>query len=132
VNIHVRVATCVADTWIEAGAPGDPASSADVVRIQAEDLREAQRATARLRADALVDGREIAVFLDVETYTAVDARTARSELSSFCSDKPTSIRYIGTEPGLFGLISDIVAAGVADGATIIRLVPSDDAMRGTG
>ncbi|KAA0084603.1 hypothetical protein CIW52_11475 [Mycolicibacterium sp. P9-64] len=126
------MATCVGDAWIEAGAPDGKASSVDIVRIKAEDLREAQRTASRIRADARASDRDVAVFLDVESHTAVDARTAWSELDSFCSDEPTSVRYVGTEAGLLGLISDITAAGVADGVTILRLGRSEDAMKGTG
>ena len=131
-NTALRIATCIGDTWIEAGAPDDEASPGEIVRIQAEDLREAQRRTSGIRADARAGNRDVAVFLDIESYTAVDARTARSELASICSDEPTSVRYVGTEAGLLSLISDITAAGVADGVTILRLGPSKDAMIGRG
>ena len=131
-NAPVRMATCVGDSWIESGEPNGDALPVDIVRIKAEDLREAQRTTSRIRADARAGDRHVAVFLDVESHTADDARTAMSELASICSDEPTSVRYVGTEAGLLGFISDITAAGVADGVTVLRLGRSEDAMDGTG
>ncbi|CCQ14778.1 putative uncharacterized protein [Rhodococcus sp. AW25M09] len=99
------------------------ASDAHVVRIQAPDLREAQQQRARLRAEAVERGESAdstAVFLDLEIHIAADARTARREFAALDAPAdPASIRYIGTPSGLASLISDVTAADVADGVTLL-------------
>ena len=104
--------------------PGAPAT----VRIQAADLRQARAATERLRLREAQAGREpdgLVVLLDVEFLIAADARTARAEFSrqNSCThpDHSATVRYVGTPRGLAGLISDIRAASVADGVTLIPL-----------
>ncbi|MGZ5378254.1 MAG: hypothetical protein ACXWD8_09595 [Mycobacterium sp.] len=70
----------------------------------------------------LTHGAEPAVILDVTVAAvAADFRSARRELESI-----DGVRYAGTVDGLAGLIADIEAAGVADGATLVAASPGQD------
>ncbi|OZC84591.1 hypothetical protein CH254_19355 [Rhodococcus sp. 06-412-2C] len=115
---HTRVAVEFDAIWSELTVAPD----ADIVRIQASDLREAQQQRARLRAEAVERGESAdgtAVFLDLEIHIAADARTARREFAGLDAPiSPSSIRYVGTPSGLASLISDVTAADVADGVTL--------------
>lgn len=91
-------------------------------RIRAVDL---QMATAAYR-DARADGSGDTVLLDVEIVLAPTARDARIAYKNICSaprDGWSNFLYVGTPSGLAGLVSDIGAARVADGVT---LIPLDD------
>lgn len=116
---HTRVAVEFDANWSELTVAPD----ADIVRIQASDLREAQQQRARLRAEAVERGESAdstAVFLDLEIHIAADARTARREFAGLDAPIcPSSIRYVGTPSGLASLISDVTAADVADGVTLL-------------
>ncbi|OZC47011.1 MULTISPECIES: hypothetical protein [Nocardiaceae] len=118
---HTRVAVEFDSIWSELTLGPD----ADIVRIQASDLREAQQQRARLRAEAVERGESAdstAVFLDLEIHIAADARTARREFAGLDAPiSPSSIRYVGTPSGLASLISDVTAADVADGVTLTVL-----------
>lgn len=118
---HTRVAVEFDAIWSELTVAPD----ADIVRIQASDLREAQQQRARLRAEAVERGESAdgtAVFLDLEIHIAADARTARREFAGLDAPiSPSSIRYVGTPSGLASLISDVTAADVADGVTLTVL-----------
>ncbi|MFD4368859.1 hypothetical protein [Rhodococcus sp. NPDC058521] len=121
--------------WVELTDPGvtEPldltSDPAEVVRIRAVDLRDAQQQRTRIRAAAAADGRDpdsITVLVDVEILVADEARAARKELAQLDSAldvarAPLSLQYIGTGSGLAGLISDIQAADVADGVTLLPL-----------
>lgn len=117
------------DLTADAGAPS---STPATVRIQAADLRQAQTMTRQLRlreAEAGRDPHALIVLVDLEFLIASEARSARAELSAGNSglhhpDRSATIRYVGTPSGLAGLISDIRAASVADGVTLIPLVTS--------
>jgi hypothetical protein len=63
------------------------------------------------------------VILDVTVAVAPDFRSARDSIGAV--DDGT-LRYAGTVDGLAGLISDIEAAGVADGVTLISASPRVD------
>lgn len=89
------------------------------VRVAAPDLQQARRARARIRA-----ADDVAVILDVTVSVAADYRSARSGLGA-AEDQP-SVHYAGTVDGLAGLITDIEAAGVADGVTLISASPRQD------
>ena len=91
---------------------GEPA-----VRVAAEDLSQARRARARIRAGS----DDVAVILDVTVAVAADFRLARREL-----DSVDGVHYVGTVDGLAGLIADIETAGVADGVTLIAASPRQD------
>ncbi|NLG54606.1 MAG: hypothetical protein GX542_03005 [Rhodococcus sp.] len=124
------------DYWIDQTVPVDAGERLDlsayprhVVRIQAADLRDAQRERDRVRAELIAQERdpdEVTVLVDLEVLVAADARTARHELARLDSaldapKTPSSLRYVGTPLGLAGLIADITAAGVADGVTLLPL-----------
>ncbi|WP_156749790.1 hypothetical protein [Mycobacterium sp. E1747] len=126
--------------WIDRSGPGsttanwtivsDPiASSPSMVRIQAIDLREAQRKTAKTRAEVAArggDATSVMVLVDVDVMIASDPRTAHTEWSRLAGDTnhPTdSLVYVGTAKGLAGLIADIHAAQVADGVTLVPRTP---------
>jgi len=87
------------------------------VRVVADDLSQARRSRARIRAEA----GDVAVILDVTVAVADDFRSARGELESV-----DGVRYAGTIDGLAGLIADIQTAGVADGVTLIAASPRQD------
>jgi hypothetical protein len=97
-----------------------------VTRIRAPDLGTAQREYRSLRSVAVAAGRDpdsIRILVDVAAMIDVDARSARKRLmkidSARCETRQRgSIEYVGTPRGLAGLVSDISAAGVADGVTI--------------
>jgi hypothetical protein len=91
------------------------------VRVSAPDLQQAQRARARLRAEA-----PVAVVLDITVLVADDYRSARCVMSAVAADSPAEIQYVGTLDGLAGLVGDIFVAGVADGVTLISATPEQD------
>lgn len=127
----IRVAVELSDRWIELTGR-DELDSLDllahppsVVRIRVSDLREAQRARATVREQAVADGRDpdsVTVLLDVDTLIAATAPTARRELAQLDSAvrraRETTVSYVGTPAGLISLISDVQAAEVADGVTL--------------
>jgi alkanesulfonate monooxygenase SsuD/methylene tetrahydromethanopterin reductase-like flavin-dependent oxidoreductase (luciferase family) len=119
------------DYWIELTSTTEPEGPLDlvadpptVVRIQAVDLRDAQRIRAGIRSDAIAAGRDpdtISVLLDIETLVAPTAFEARIELAQLDAVQPhesSAVTYIGTPSGLAGLIADIAATEVADGVTL--------------
>ena len=87
------------------------------VRVVADDLSQARRTRARIRAES----GDVAVILDMTVAVADDFRSARGELESV-----DGVRYAGTIDGLAGLIADIQTAGVADGVTLIAASPRQD------
>ena len=87
------------------------------VRVVADDLSQARRTRARIRAES----GDVAVILDMTVAVADDFRSARGELESV-----DGVRYAGTIDGLAGLIADIQTAGVADGVTLIAASPHQD------
>lgn len=104
-----------------------------VMRIRAPDLGTAQREYRSIRSIAVAAGRDpdsIRILVDVSVMidVDVDARSARKKLMKFDITrseprKRGSLEYVGTPSGLAGLVSDISAAGVADGVTIKPLQP---------
>ncbi|WP_338889056.1 hypothetical protein [Rhodococcus sovatensis] len=95
------------------------------VRVCATDLGEALITTARIRDEAHQAERKIAVYLDVVYHVADDARKARQEAAPYTGQaSPRTVMYIGTRAGLTGLIDDIAAADVADGVTLLPLLPT--------
>lgn len=110
--VRLFVVDGAGENWSELTAGGQP-----TVRLAAPDLQRAQRSRARIQSD-----RDVAVILDVTVAVASDFRSARD---SMVADDGT-LRYVGTVDGLTGLISDIEAAGVADGVTLIAASPRLD------
>ncbi|MGE0218549.1 hypothetical protein [Mycolicibacterium sp.] len=92
----------------------------EFTRVQGRDLRRvAQLAAAARRdspdADVLVD---IDVVLD---HSAAAARQRWDTEGGPCS--PETLTYIGTPEGLAGLVADIHALGMCDGAVLRALLP---------
>ncbi|MFF0818565.1 hypothetical protein ACFYVR_25965 [Rhodococcus sp. NPDC003318] len=97
--------------------------SGALVRVTASDLREAGVAVSRVRQEN-PDG--TVVLLDVDVHLAPDFRTALKEAAAL-SEQPTGrVRYVGTPSGLAGFVTDIRAAGVADGVVAIAIGKSAD------
>ncbi len=105
--------------WIELTSGG-----AVTVRMAAPDLQQAQRGRARIQCDH----QDVDVILDVTVAVASDFRSVRDSILAI--DDGT-LRYAGTVDGLTGLISDIGAAGVADGVTLLSASPRVD-LQGVG
>jgi alkanesulfonate monooxygenase SsuD/methylene tetrahydromethanopterin reductase-like flavin-dependent oxidoreductase (luciferase family) len=93
-------------------------------RIRAADLRDAERRSARARADE----DECTVFVDVEVLVDSDVRAALQAAEQL---GPTSaaLRYVGTPQGLAGYIADLHTLGIADGITLIPVRAADSAQR---
>ena len=88
-------------------------------RVRANDLRDAQRQSAALRANAGSSG--CTIFVDVEATVDPDVRKA---LHAADATGPTAagqepvLRYVGTPLGLAGFIDDLHRLGIADGVTL--------------
>jgi hypothetical protein len=117
--VRLFVVDAAGDDWSELTAGERP-----TVRLAAPDLQRALRGRARIRADQ----EDVQVILDVTVAVAPDFRSVRDAMGTV--DDGT-LRYAGTVDGLTGLISDIEAAGVADGVTLISASPRFD-LRGLG
>lgn len=105
--LQLGVATATDVEWM---SPADP------VRVRGADLGEVARRVAAARRDH--PGAEVVV--DIEFVIADDARSARAMTPTVAEspDGPT-VLYVGTPAGLAGLIADIHAIGIADGAVLI-------------
>ena len=95
---------------------------AEVVRFGAPDLKRAQRERTNIREEDSVDA-----VLDVKVSVAADFRTACRAMAAAGPADDAALRYVGTLDGLAGLVSDIHAAGVADGVTLIPVIADQDA-----
>lgn len=102
------------DYWTELSGRHLDLTDPDVVRVNAIDLRHAQR----IRAGY---GPDVTVLLDVEVVIDTDGSRARRRFAELV--RRPGVSYAGTPAGLAGLIADIHAAGVADGVT---LLPKDE------
>lgn len=105
--LQLGVASGTDVAWV---APADP------VRIRGTDLGEvARRASAARRDHPHSD-----VVVDIDFVIAHDARSAR-EISQTAPDEPDdqTLLYIGTPAGLAGLIADMHALNIVDGAVLI-------------
>ncbi|CPT92052.1 Uncharacterised protein [Mycobacteroides abscessus] len=89
----------------------------DLVRIRAVDLRDLARKVAAVRDDAPHAG----VVVDIDVIIAADAPTARGLVSDSGYPAGDTLLYVGTPAGLCGLIADIHALGIADGAILVPL-----------
>src|ERR1700737_2719348 len=93
-------------------------------RVQATDLRDAYQKVATVRTEV---GNDVPTMLDVEVMIAEDSRSARTSLAILDSAlrtvrRPASLFYVGTSPGLAGLLADIHTLGIADGVILRPLV----------
>ena len=130
VSSGVAAETDVASSrWRELTPP--PARGVETVRVEASDLRRAQRIGAQIRAGAAVDGRKASVVLDIEVVVDDDAPAARRRLAAAVDTgnegSPKTVRYVGTANGLAGLIEDVYVLGIADGVALIPFAGQDQA-----
>jgi len=115
---------------LTAGRPGEEsldlsAPQPNVVRIRATDLRETRKATDRVRAGLVAEGRDpgsVTVLVDLEVVVASEARSARKQYAQLDVPRASdTLSYVGTPQGLAGLIADIHSTHVADGVTLVPL-----------
>ena len=105
--LRLGIATAAGVHWV---TPADP------IRVRGADLREVARRVAATRRDH--PGAEVVV--DIDFVIADDERGARAIASATCSaPDPQTMIYVGTPAGLAGLIADIYAIDLADGAVLI-------------
>ena len=106
-----------------------PGFGPHVVHIRGHDLRELTRAatTARRETPGIV------VIADIYAVIAPLAQVAiRRWNSGSCADSEDALVYVGTPSGLAGLIKDLWALGVVDGALISTTSPHElDLIRGS-
>ncbi|WP_234796712.1 hypothetical protein [Mycolicibacterium porcinum] len=95
-------------------------SSDELVRIRAVDLRDLTHKTAAARQDCP----HAVIVVDIDVVIALDVRAARTAMSDSAYESGDTMVYVGTPAGLSGLIADIYALGIADGA-ILRPVHND-------
>lgn len=99
----------------------DPHRTCDAVRVRGSNLSEVGRRTAAVRDEQP----DIDVVADIDVVIAETESAARSTLDSPTLDSPLcesgdpTLLYVGTPTGLAGLVSDIHAVGIADGAVLI-------------
>ena len=92
------------------------------IRVRAVDLRAVAQRAAAVRAEHP----GAAVVVDIDVMIADEAQLARATLARLGSERGDTLLYVGTPSGLAGLIADIHALGIADGAV---LLPVTDAVR---
>ncbi|MCV7054312.1 hypothetical protein [Mycolicibacterium gilvum] len=64
------------------------------------------------------------VLVDIDVMIAATAPAARELLAGITScDRSDTVRYVGTPIGLAGLVSDLHALGIADGAVLLPMLP---------
>jgi len=89
--------------------------SDNVLRIQAVDLRDLANKAAAAREDSP----HAVVVVDIDVMIAQDIRTARAALRDSGYECGDRMVYVGTAAGLAGLVADIHALGIADGAVLV-------------
>jgi hypothetical protein len=85
------------------------------VRVRAVDLRGVTHRAAAARADHP----GAVVMVDIDVMIAEDAHSARDTLADAGQARSDTLLYVGTPTGLAGLIADIHALGIADGAVLL-------------
>jgi hypothetical protein len=93
------------------------------IRIRAVDLRAVAQRVAAVRDEHP----DAVVVVDIDVMIADEAQSARAMLARLGSERGDTLLYVGTPSGLAGLVADIHALGIADGAV---LLPATDAARG--
>lgn len=89
-------------------------------RVRGVDLTDLARRSAHLRRTE--PGAEVAA--DIDAVIASDAATARALLAQSDGERHSgALLYVGTPTGLAGLVADIYALGIADGAVLIPRAP---------
>lgn len=94
-------------------------STGDAIRVRAPDLRRLAHQVTQVREEHP----GCAVVVDIEVALAQDVHGARAALAK-AGDPPTpdTLLYVGTPSGLAGLVGDLHALGMTDGAMLISLV----------
>ncbi|MGI9125947.1 MAG: hypothetical protein ACR2JM_14505 [Mycobacterium sp.] len=109
---------------IATGSDIEWVTPADPIRVRGADLGEVARRTSAVRRDHP----DADVVVDIEVVIAADARSARAMVPANLGSPGTpTMLYVGTPAGLAGLIADIHALGIADGAV---LIPRKDGQTG--
>jgi alkanesulfonate monooxygenase SsuD/methylene tetrahydromethanopterin reductase-like flavin-dependent oxidoreductase (luciferase family) len=113
--LQLGVATATDVDWL---------TPAHAVRVRGGDLREVgRRASAARREHPHTD-----VVVDIEYVIANSERKARELVPADASKDSETILYVGTPAGLAGLIADIHAINIADGAVLIPRVAENAAL----
>lgn len=99
----------VSDKGLWTNGSGDP------TRIRAVDLRDLTHRAAAVRREHP----HAVVVVDIDVVIARDARTAREVMSDSGHVAGDTMVYVGTPAGLAGLVADIYALGIADGAVLL-------------
>ncbi|OSC32266.1 hypothetical protein B8W69_00205 [Mycobacterium vulneris] len=93
----------------------------DLTRVRASDLRRLAREVAAVRVE--YPGRD--VVADIHVVIADEAQAARAALAEAGKSPPVdTLFYVGTASGLAGLVADLYALGITDGAMLIPLLGS--------
>lgn len=88
-----------------------------IARVRANDLRGVAQ-----QAQAVREERPgVPVLVDIQVMIAADSPTARAAMNLVAPFTNDTLLYIGTPAGLIGLVTDIHALGIADGAVFIPL-----------
>jgi hypothetical protein len=103
-----------ATPWLH-DAPGD------VIRVRAEDLRGVADQVEAARREH--PGCDVVIDIDVViAHEAHEARAAVAAAGAGAVPDHRTLRYVGTAPGLAGLVADLYALGLCDGAMLIPLL----------
>ena len=106
----LRVGVVLGDrVWLD--TPGD------VVRVRAADLRRVTQKAAAVREERP----HVHALVDIDVMVARDAHSARAAMAAAPPTDGSTLLYVGTPVGLAGLIADIHALSIADGAVLIPL-----------
>jgi alkanesulfonate monooxygenase SsuD/methylene tetrahydromethanopterin reductase-like flavin-dependent oxidoreductase (luciferase family) len=87
-------------------------------RVRAVDLRALRQEGAVVREEQP----NAVVVVDIDVVIADDARSARATFARVAGEPGDTLLYVGTPSGLAGLITDIHALGIADGAVLLPMV----------
>jgi hypothetical protein len=112
----LRLGFALGDTpWCHGG-------DGEVIRVCAEDLRGVAGQVHAARQEHP----DCDVVVDIDVVIADEARDARAAVAA-ADDVPDhgTLRYVGTAPGLAGLVADLYALGLSDGAMLIPLLGTD-------
>jgi hypothetical protein len=94
---------------------------ADVVRVRAADLRGLAQRARMVREERP----GLPVLVDIHVMIAPDSHSARAAMTRVDPFIGDTLLYVGTPVGLAGLVTDIHALGIADGAVLIPLGSED-------
>lgn len=88
-----------------------------ITRVRATDLRGVAHQTRTVREDRP----GVPVLVDIQVMIAPDSRSARAAMDLVSPFTADTLVYVGTPAGLAGLVTDVHALGIADGAVFIPL-----------